>query len=344
MQVLATPVLGITLLMLIVERALGIGIFDPALGGDPVLFQHFFWFYSHPAVYIMIVPAFGVVSEIIPVFSRKRIFGYKFIALSSVAIAILGFLVWGHHMFTSGQSIVAGTVFSAITFLIAIPTAIKVFNWITTMYKGAVHLDTPMLYALAFLWVFTIGGVTGMFLSVMSTDVHLHDTYFVVAHFHYVMMGGAITALLGGIHYWWPKMTGKMYEEKFGRIGAVVVLFGLNLTFFPQFIMGSRGMPRRYYNYLEEFQTMHQLSTLGAFTMGIGFLWTAFYLYRSLKTGPKAADNPWGGGTLEWQTTSPPAYYNFHQPPVITSGPYEYGDMKYDTKVGGYVKVSEGQS
>ncbi len=340
MQVLATPVLGITLLMLIVERAVGIGIFDPALGGDPVLFQHFFWFYSHPAVYIMIVPAFGVVSEIFPVFSRKRIFGYKFIALSSVAIAILGFLVWGHHMFTSGQSVVAGTVFSAITFLIAIPTAIKVFNWVTTMYKGAIHLDTPMLYALGFLWVFVIGGVTGMFLAVMSTDVHLHDTYFVVAHFHYVMMGGAITALVGGIHYWWPKMSGRMYDEAKGRLGAVIVLTGLNLTFFPQFIMGSRGMPRRYYNYLEEFQIWHQLSTAGAFLMGLGFLWTAFYLLSSLRSGRKAPNNPWGGNSLEWACTSPPPYYNFHDTPEVTEGPYEYANWKYDEKEGGYIKAS----
>ncbi len=338
MQLLATPVLGITLLLLVVERAFGMGIFDPALGGDPVLFQHFFWFYSHPAVYIMIVPAFGVVSEIFTVFSRKRIFGYKFIALSSVAIAILGFLVWGHHMFTSGQSVVAGTIFSAITFLIAIPTAIKVFNWIATMYKGSIHLETPMLYALAFLWVFSIGGVTGMFLAVMSTDVHLHDTYFVVAHFHYVMMGGAITALMGGLHYWWPKITGRMYNERLGQIGSVIVLAGLNLTFFPQFILGTRGMPRRYYNYLEEFQGLHQLSTIGAFTMGLGFLLTAYYLLRSLKHGAKAADNPWGGNTLEWQCSSPPPYYNFHHPPEITDQPYAYEDWVYDPKVRGYVR------
>ncbi len=338
MQILATPVLGITLLMLIVERAVGIGIFDPALGGDPVLFQHFFWFYSHPAVYIMVVPAFGVVSEIFPVFSRKRIFGYKFIALSSVAIAILGFLVWGHHMFTSGQSVVASTVFSAITFLIAIPTAIKVFNWVATMYKGAIHLDTPMIYALAFLWVFSIGGVTGMFLSVMSTDVHLHDTYFVVAHFHYVMMGGAITALLGGMHYWWPKMSGRMYNEKWGRIASIIVLAGLNLTFFPQFIMGSRGMPRRYYNYLEEFQDLHVLSTIGAYMMGVGFVITAIYFLASLKSGRKAPDNPWGGGSLEWTCSSPPPYYNFHNPPTITAGPYEYEDLTYDKEIGGYVR------
>jgi cytochrome c oxidase subunit 1 len=337
-QVLATPVIGITLLMMIIERTVHIGIFDPTLGGDPVLFQHFFWFYSHPAVYIMIVPAFGVIGEIIPVFSRKRIFGYKFIAISSLAIAFLGFLVWGHHMFVSGQSVLAGTIFSAITFLIAIPTAIKVFNWITTMYKGVIHLDTPMLYALAFLWVFTIGGLTGVFLAVMSVDVHLHDTYFVVAHFHYVMMGGAITAFMGGLHYWWPKFTGKMYPEKSGRFGAALVFVGLNVTFFPQFILGSRGMPRRYYNYLPEFQPLHVLSTIGAYTLGLGFLLTAFYLWKSLKNGKTAPQNPWGGSTLEWQCSSPPPYYNFHKAPVVSAGPYDgYENLMYDEAIGGYV-------
>jgi cytochrome c oxidase subunit I len=337
-QVLATPVIGITLLMMIVERTLHIGIFDPTLGGDPVLFQHFFWFYSHPAVYIMIVPAFGVIGEIIPVFSRKRMFGYKFIAVSSLAIAFLGFLVWGHHLFVSGQSVLAGTIFSAITFLIAIPTAIKVFNWITTMYKGVIHLDTPMLYALAFLWVFTIGGLTGIFLAVMSVDVHLTDTYFVIAHFHYVMMGGAITAFMGGLHYWWPKAFGRMYNEKLGRIAACLVFLGLNTTFFPQFILGSRGMPRRYYNYLPEFQSLHVLSTLGAYTLGIGFIMTAVYLVKSLKSGRIAAANPWGGVTLEWQCSSPPPYYNFHKAPTVTAGPYDgYEDLMYDEKIGGYL-------
>ncbi|MDQ2646081.1 MAG: cytochrome c oxidase subunit I [Myxococcota bacterium] len=343
-QVLATPVIGITLLMMIVERAFGLGIFDPALGGDPVLFQHFFWFYSHPAVYIMIVPGFGVISEIIPVFSRKRMFGYKFIAVSSLAIALLGFLVWGHHMFTSGQSVLAGTIFSAITFLIAIPTAIKVFNWVATMYKGSIHLETPMLYALAFLWVFTIGGLTGLFLAVMSVDVHLHDTYFVVAHFHYVMMGGAITALMGGIHYWWPKAFGKMYDDKLGRIGALLVFVGLNVTFFPQFVLGTRGMPRRYYNYLPEFQSLHQLSTIGAYVLGLGFLLTAFYLFASLrKKNNDAPSNPWGGTTLEWQTVSPPPYYNFHQPPEVFQGPYDgYENLVYDDKTKGYLPKTAG--
>ncbi len=337
-QVLATPVLGITLLMLIAERAFGIGIFDPALGGDPVLYQHFFWFYSHPAVYIMIVPAFGVISEIITVFSRKPIFGYKFIALSSISIAILGFLVWGHHLFVSGQSVLAGTIFSAITFLIAIPTAIKTFNWIATMYKASIHLDTPMLYALAFLWVFTIGGLTGVFLAVMSVDVHLHDTYFVVAHFHYVMMGGSITAFLGGLHMWWPKMFGRMYNEKLGRFGAMTVFIGLNLTFFPQFILGTRGMPRRYYDYLPEFQGLHDLSTIGAYILGLGFVMTAVYLLWTFKKKPDAPANPWGGSTLEWKTTSPPAYYNFRVTPEVTEGPYEYDDLVYDEKIGGYVE------
>jgi cytochrome c oxidase subunit 1 len=341
-QVLATPVLAITLLLLIAERLFHIGIFDPALGGDPVLFQHFFWFYSHPAVYIMIVPAFGVVSEIMTVFCRKRIFGYKFIALSSVAIAILGFLVWGHHMFTSGQSILAGTLFSALTFLIAIPTAIKVFNWLTTMYKGKIHLETPMLYTLAFLWVFTIGGLTGIFLGTMSVDVHLHDTYFIVAHFHYVMMGGAITAFLAGLHYWWPKMFGRRYAERPAQICAVIVFVGMNLTFFPQFVMGARGMPRRYHDYLPEFTRLHQWSTIGAFMLGIGFTIIAVYLISSLFRSAPSAANPWGGATLEWETASPPPYYNFATTPLITSGPYDgYDRMRYDAAIDGYVKVPE---
>jgi cytochrome c oxidase subunit 1 len=280
-----------------------------------------------------------VVSEIIPTFSRKRIFGYKLIALSSVSIAILGFLVWGHHMFVSGQSVVASSVFSAITFLIAVPTAIKVFNWISTMYKGAIHLDTPMLYALAFLWVFTIGGLTGIFLAVMSVDVHLHDTYFVVAHFHYVMMGGAITAFFGGLHYWWPKIFGRMYNEKLGRIGAVTVFTGLNVTFFPQFILGTRGMPRRYYNYLPEFQSLHVLSTIGAYILGIGFLITAIYLIASLRKAYDAPANPWGANTLEWRTVSPPPYYNFHHTPTVTEGPYDYENWAYNEKTGGYERT-----
>jgi cytochrome c oxidase subunit 1 len=258
--------------------------------------------------------------------------------MSSVAIALLGFLVWGHHMFTSGQSVLAGTIFSAITFLIAIPTAIKMFNWIATMYQGKIHLDTPMIYALAFLWVFLIGGLTGVFLSTMSVDVHLHDTYFVVAHFHYVMMGGAITAFMGGLHYWWPKFTGKMYPEIPARIGAVLVFVGLNVTFFPQFILGTRGMPRRYYNYLEEFQGLHVLSTLGAYVLGLGFMLTACYLAYSWKKGRKAPTNPWGATTLEWQCTSPPPYYNFEKEPLVNRGPYDgFASLKFDKETQGYI-------
>ncbi|RYF40227.1 MAG: cytochrome c oxidase subunit I, partial [Cytophagaceae bacterium] len=290
-QVLATPVLAITLLLLIVERSFGLGIFDPALGGDPVLFQHFFWFYSHPAVYIMILPAMGVISELISVHSQKHIFGYRFIAYSSIALAMLGFLVWGHHMFTSGQSKMASIVFSALTFTVAIPSAIKVFNWLTTMYRGSINLVTPMCYALIFLFLFSIGGLTGLFLGALAIDIHLHDTYFVVAHFHYVMMGGTLVAFLGALHHWWPKMMGVMYNETLGRIASLLIFFGFNLTFMPQFVMGSRGMPRRYFSYLPEYQIFHQLSTYGAYILGVGFLLIAGYLLHSLFYGVKATAN-----------------------------------------------------
>ena len=335
-QVLATPVLGITLLLLFLERALGIGIFDPALGGDPVLFQHFFWFYSHPAVYIMILPAMGVISELISVFSRKPIFGYRFVAFSSVAIALLGFLVWGHHMFTSGQSKVVSLIFSALTFSVAIPSAIKVFNWLSTLYRGAIQLTTPMVYALSFLFLFSIGGLTGLFLGALATDIHLHDTYFIVAHFHYVMMGGTLVAFLGGIHFWWPKMFGKMYNETLGKVAAVLTFVGFNLTFLPQFVLGTRGMPRRYYDYLPEFQRLHQLSTVGAYVLAVAFLLTAVCLIHSLVAGKKAPANPWGGSTLEWQCASPPPHDNFAQTPTVDV-PYHYDDLEYDAAIGGYV-------
>jgi cytochrome c oxidase subunit 1 len=336
-QVMATPVLGITVLLLIVERALGIGIFDPSLGGDPVLYQHFFWFYSHPAVYIMILPAMGVISEIIPVFSRKHIFGYTFIAYSSIAIAAISFLVWGHHMFVSGQSNLGSTIFSFLTFLVAIPSAVKVFNWTATMYKGAIALTTPMLYALSFLFLFGIGGLTGLFLGALAVDVHLHDTYFIVAHFHYVMFGGTVIAFLGGLHYWWPKMFGRTYSERWGRIACVLIFIGFNVTFFTQFVMGSRGMPRRYYNYLPEFTTYHQISTFGSFIMGIGFLIVATYLLHSLFRGRPAPANPWGSATLEWQTPSPPPHDNFAATPTA-GDPYAVSEWVEDAAIGGYVR------
>jgi cytochrome c oxidase subunit 1 len=336
-QVMATPVLGLTLLLLFVERVVGIGIFDPALGGDPVLFQHFFWFYSHPAVYIMILPAMAVMSELITTFAKKHIFGYEFIAYSSIGLALLSFLVWGHHMFVAGQSSLANMVFSALTFSVAIPSAIKVFNWIATLYKADIHLDSPMIWALMFILLFAIGGLTGIFLGTLNTDVHLHDTYFVVSHFHYVMMGSALIAFFGALHYWWPKMTGKLYAEKPAKIMAIIVFFSFNLTFIPQFIMGSRGMPRRYFDYDPRFEFMHQLSSAGAFIMGVTLFFIIVNLMVSLKTGKKAPANPWGGSTLEWQTSSPPPLYNFpigHE--IVLPELYEYGDLTHDAEDGGW--------
>ncbi len=335
-QVLATPVLGITLLLLIAERTLHIGIFDPEFNGDPVTYQHFFWFYSHPAVYIMILPAFGIISELISVHSHKHIFGYRFIAYSSIAIALLGFLVWGHHMFTSGMSSLTTIIFSALTFTVSIPSAIKVFNWLATLYKGSISLTTPMCYAISFLFLFTIGGLTGLFLGVLSVDLHLHDTYFIVAHFHYVMMGGTMIAFLGGLFHWWPKMTGKMFSELGGQISCFIVFIGFNMTFLPQFVLGSRGMPRRYATYDPEFAFLHQLSSYGAFLLGIGLLVAGVVLVHSLFNGKKAPANPWGGVTLEWQCSSPPPFYNFARPPVV-GDPYDFTGLGWDEKNENYV-------
>lgn len=337
-QVLATPVLGITLLLLIVERTLKLGIFDPAYGGDPLLYQHFFWFYSHPAVYIMILPAMGVISEMLAVHCRKEVFGYRFIALSSVAIALIGFLVWGHHMFTSGQSELTSLVFSAITFTVAVPSAIKVFNWLCTMYRGDINLSTPMLYVMSFIFLFGIGGLTGLWLGALSTDIPLHDTYFVVAHFHYVMVGGTMTALLGGLFHWWPKMSGRMYNEPLGKLFCFFVFAGFNLTFFPQFIMGSLGMPRRYHEYAEVYQVYHQASTWGAFTLGIGIFGAMMVLVYAWFFGRKCSGNPWGAATLEWQCSSPPSFHNFEHR-VIVSEPYDFGSVVYDESVDGYIPV-----
>lgn len=323
-QVLATPVLGITLILLILERAFGIGIFDPAMGGDPVLYQHFFWFYSHPAVYIMILPGMGIISELVSVFSRKKIFGYKAIAYSSLAIAFISFLVWGHHMFVSGQSELASTIFSFLTFLVGIPSGIKIFNWLATLYKGRLYFDTPMLYVLSFLFLFTIGGLTGIFLGALAVDVQMHDTYFVVAHFHYVMVGGTVMAFLGGLHYWWPKIWGKMYSERWARIATAFIFVGFNVTFFTQFILGAKGMPRRYYNYLDQFQPLHAFSSVGSWIMAVGFIIMGAYFVHSLFKGRKIGSNPWGGLTMEWETGSPPPTENFAQPPQVTHGPYDY--------------------
>jgi cytochrome c oxidase subunit 1 len=325
-QILGTPVVAITLILLGFERLTGVGIFDPTIGGDPILFQHLFWFYSHPAVYIMILPSMGVVSEVISCFSRKRIFGYKAMAFAILGIAVLGFLVWGHHMFISGQSVYAGLVFSALSFVVAIPSAIKAFNWTATLYKGHIEFSTPLLYTFGFIGLFTIGGLTGLFLASLATDVHLTDTYFVVAHFHYIMVGGAVMGFLAGIHYWWPKITGRMYNEGWAKFSAIILFVGFNLTFFPQFILGYMGMPRRYYVYPEEFQVLNIMSTLGASVLGLGYLIPMVYLLWSLKKEKLAGANPWKSTGLEWTTPSPPPTFNFTEVPVVDKEPYIYID------------------
>ena len=334
-QLLATPVLSIALLLIGVERIFQVGIFDPALGGDPLLFQHFFWFYSHPAVYIMILPGMGVISELITAFSRKRVFGYTFIAFSSLAIAIFGFLVWGHHMFVSGQSVVAGMIFSVLSFLVAVPSAVKVFNWTATLHKGTIYFRTPMLYALAFIGLFIGGGLTGLFLASLAVDVHLHDTYFVTAHFHYIMVGGMLTAYLGGLHYWWPKITGKMYPEGWGIAAAILIFVGFNLTFFPQYVLGYLGMPRRYgaYNLMPEMQVWHVLSSAGASILAVAYILPIGYFLWSLKYGKDAPANPWNAAGLEWQTASPPPPHNFLDKPVVTQEAYAYDELGDDLTI-----------
>lgn len=322
-QVLATPVIGITLLLLCFERLFNVGIFDPSLGGDPVLYQHFFWFYSHPVVYVMILPGMGIISDVLAVHSQKHVFGYRAIAYSSLGIAAVSFVVWGHHMFTS-MSEVASAVFSGLTFLVAIPTAVKVFNWIMTLYKGSIAFTTPMVYALIFLFLFSIGGLTGLPLGTLSTDLHLHDSYFVVAHFHYVMMGGTIMALMAGIHHWWPKMFGRMYNEPAAIVCALIVFVSFNVTFFTQFYLGSQGMPRRYASYIDEFQMLHQLSTIGSYGLLLGFVGHFFVFLHSLAAGRLAPQNPWGGLTLEWVAASPPVEHNFDHDPVVKHGPYDF--------------------
>ncbi|KAA0574510.1 cytochrome c oxidase subunit I [Azospirillum sp. Sh1] len=323
-MVLATPVLAITLLLVAVERLLRVGIFDPALGGDPLLFQHLFWFYSHPAVYIMILPGFGVISEIVPCFARKPLFGYKFVVWSSITIAIIGFFVWAHHMFVAGISLYAGLVFSLLSYVIAVPSAIKVFNWTATLHKGWISFDAPMLYALGFIGLFTIGGLTGLFVANLAFDVHVTDTYFVVAHFHYIMVGGMVSAYFGGLHYWWPKVTGRLYPEWWARIAALLIFFGFNLTFFPQFILGYLGMERRYYSYPPEFQVWNIFSSAGASVLAIGYALPFFYLGWSLFRGKRAGSNPWAATGLEWQTSSPPPAHNFDKTPTVTRPPYQY--------------------
>jgi cytochrome c oxidase subunit 1 len=325
-MLLGTPVVAIAILLVAVERAFGIPIFDPDMGGDPVLFQHLFWFYSHPAVYIMILPGMGVVSELVPCFARKAVFGYAFVAFASVAIAVLGFLVWGHHMFTAGQSVYAGLIFSLLSFLVAIPSAVKVFNWTATLYKGSISFETPMLYALGFIGLFTIGGLTGLFLATLGFDVFVHNTYFIVAHFHFIMVGGMVMAYLGGLHFWWPKMSGRLYSEFWSKLAALITFVGFNLTFLPQFVAGSLGMVRRIHQYDPKYQVLNVMSTAGASILAVGLVLPLFYLLGSLFQGRRAGPNPWKATGLEWQTASPPPPDNFAVTPVVTTGPYHYAE------------------
>jgi cytochrome c oxidase subunit 1 len=329
-MVLGTPVVAITLVLLILERAFHFGIFDPARGGDPILFQHLFWFYSHPAVYIMILPSMAVISELVAAFARKRIFGYHFVAFASIGIALLGFLVWGHHLYVSGQSVYAGTIFSLLTMLVAIPSAVKVFNWALTLYQGSNVLEMPLFYALGFIGLFAIGGLTGVMLATLGFDVHVHDTYFVVAHFHYVMVGGTIMGYLGGLHFWWPKITGRMYNRFWAYLSSLLVFVGFNLTFFPQLLLGYMGMPRRYHAYPEEFQVLNVLSTAGASILAVGFILPAIYFIRSLSRGADAGPNPWNARGLEWETSSPPPTANFATIPTVTREPYDYYEHALD--------------
>jgi len=327
-QILATPVIGITMLLVVMERLFGIGVFDPSKGGDPLLYQHLFWIYSHPAVYIMILPAMGVISDIFPVFSRKNIYGYKMIAFSSLAIASVGSLVWGHHMYVSGQSDTAGIIFSLLTFLVAVPSAVKVFNWLATMYKGSIQIEPPFIYALSFIFLFSIGGLTGLFLGALSPNVQLHNTYFVVGHFHYVIFGGMGFGLFAAIHYWFPKMTGRMYDKRMSIVAWLITFVGFNLFYFPMFVLGWRGMPRRFFDYLPQYTELHQMINVGSFIMAAGLLLMAITLLQGLFAGKKAPANPWGGATLEWTLPSPPSTEDFEEIPVITTGPYEFGNKK----------------
>jgi cytochrome c oxidase subunit 1 len=326
--ILGTPVVAITLLLVGFERVLRVGIFDPSIGGDPVLFQHLFWFYSHPAVYIMVLPGMGIISELVAAFARKNIFGYSFVAFSSLAIAVIGFEVWGHHLFVAGETPYSALVFSIISYMVAVPSAIKTFNWTATLYKGSISYETPMLYAFGFIGLFLMGGLTGLFLAAVGFDVHVHDTYFVVAHFHYIMVGGTLMAYLGGLHYWWPKITGRLYPEGWAKLSALLVFAGFNLTFFPQFILGYLGMPRRYAAYPPEFQVYNVLSTAGATILAVGYVLPMVYLIWAWKYGRIAGDNPWAAKGLEWETTSPPPTFNFDRMPVVTEKTHSYASVE----------------
>jgi cytochrome c oxidase subunit 1 len=323
-QMLATPVLAITLVFIILSRVFGVGFFDPAKGGDPILFEHLFWTYSHPAVYIMVLPAMGIISEVIPVFSRRSLYGYVAVCLSALGIAIIGYAVWGHHMFTSGMSDTARVLFSFITFLVAVPSGVKIFNWIATLYKGSVSLDAPLIFALSFIFLFSIGGLTGLIIGSLAPNIHVHGTYFIVAHFHYVMFGGAGFAILAGLHYWFPKMFGRMYSQRLAKVGWLVLFIGFQFLYFSMFLLGYKGMPRRYFDYPAQYRPLHIVSTVGSWILFAGLIIIFANLIRSLFKGETAPRNPWGGKTLEWQIPSPPPRGNFRKMPVVSDTPYDY--------------------
>lgn len=329
-QLLATPILGITGLLIIAERVLDMGMFDPARGGDPILYQHLFWIYSHPAVYIMILPAMGVISDIIPVFARKAIFGYKTVAVSSLAIAFAGSLVWAHHMFVSGMSDTAVMVFSLLTFVVAIPSAVKVFNWVSTLYKGSIHMEPPLVFALGFIFLFTMGGITGLVLGAAGADMHVHDTYFVVGHFHYVIFGGTGMGLFAALHYWLPKVHGRMYNKRVATWSAIILIVGMNGLYFPMYLLGLAGMPRRYYDYLPQYTALHEASTVGSWVVVAGLALMFVNLWRGMRSGPRVGPNPWGAATLEWTLPSPPPTHNFPAEPVVERGPYDFRGVRAD--------------
>ena len=326
-QVIATPVVGITLVLVTMERWLGIGFFDPALGGDPILYQHLFWIYSHPVVYVMVLPAMGIISEILPAFSRRTIFGYKAIAMSSMAIAVVGYLVWGHHMFTAGMSDTARWVFSLLTFFVAVPTGVKIFNWLATLYRGSIELRAPLVYALGWIFIFSIGGLTGLANGALSTDIHIHDTAYVVGHFHYTMFGGGAIGMFAGLHFWWPKIWGRMYKEKVAIWSFAVITVGFNMIYGSMLVLGMMGMPRRYQDYLPEYADLNFLATVGSWILVAGVLTMLGNLLWAIKNGKRAPNNPWGATTLEWQTTSPPPLFNFATPPSVNTGPYDFTEI-----------------
>jgi cytochrome c oxidase subunit I len=323
--VIATPFIAASQFFVLLDRGLGFNFFVPAQGGDVLMYQHVFWFYSHPAVYIMMLPGFGIISEVLAVKARKPIFGYRMMAFSLLAIVVLGFTVWAHHMFVSGMQPWIRVPMMVTTAIIAIPTGIKIFSWLATLWRGVLHLDTPMLFALGFLTMFTCGGISGVMLAMIPLTIHVSDTYFIVAHIHYVLFGGSLFTIFAGVYYWFPKMTGRMYDERLGRLHFWMTFIFFNLTFGPMHIIGVQGMPRRVYDYADKFATWNLVISICAFILGLSTLVFAYNMVASWRGGPRAVANPWRALTLEWQVSSPPPIFNFDAIPTVVGGPYEYG-------------------